>query len=35
MMAVGVWVNFGAGWSCLGAGALLFVAGNLAEIKQR
>jgi hypothetical protein len=35
LMAVGAWITFGMGWACLGAGALLFVAGNLAEIKQR
>ncbi len=35
LMAAGVWVIFGVGWACLGSGALLFVAGNLAETKQR
>jgi hypothetical protein len=34
LMAGGVYLVAGAGWACLGSGALLFVAGNLADQKR-
>ena len=34
-MAAGVYLLAGVGWACVGAGALLFVAGNLTETRRR